>query len=353
MKARRYLIAVAVLVPASLVADLAQQHSATFILSALAVVPLAGLLGRATEQLALHSGPQVGGLLNATFGNAAELIIGLLLVFRGELDVVRASITGSIIGNLLLVLGAAFLAGGIRQKDVRFPAQAASTLVASMALAVAGILMPTVYAASAAHATDFRRETISVAVGAVLIALYVANLIFSLVTHTDTFRSEPYEEEGLPAWSRRAALLALAGAGVLVAFESELLVGALEPTVRAWGVSKIWVGMILVPIVGNAAEHSTAVLLALKGKVDIAIDIAVGSSAQIALLVAPLLVFAGALSGNHLQLVVTPFEVTAVAVSVAVVAFLVQDGRTNWLEGVQLLGLYTILAVAGFFLGRP
>ncbi|HZQ28046.1 MAG TPA: calcium/proton exchanger [Acidimicrobiales bacterium] len=352
MKARGYLVAVAVLVPASIAADLAHQHSATFILSALAVVPLAGLLGRATEELALSTGPQVGGLLNATFGNAAELIIGLLLVLRGELDVVRASITGSIIGNLLLVLGASFFAAGLRRKEVCFPAQAASTLVASMALAVAGILMPTIYA-GAAHATDFRRESISVVVGAVLIALYAANLIFSLVTHTDTFGAEPHADEGPPTWSKRAALLGLAGAGVLVAFESDLLVGALEPTVRAWGVSKIWVGMILVPIVGNAAEHSTAVLLALRGKIDVSIAIAVGSSAQIALLVGPLLVFAGALSGNHLQLVVTPFEVTAVAVSVAVVGFLVQDGRTNWLEGVQLLGLYAILAVAGFFLGRP
>jgi Ca2+:H+ antiporter len=351
---RGFVVAIAVLVPASVVADVSHNQTLTFVLSALAVVPLAGLLGHATEQLALHTGPQVGSLLNATFGNAAELIIGLLLVFKGELDVVRASITGSIIGNLLLVLGASFFAAGLRRKDVRFSAQAASTLVASMALAVGAILMPTIYAnAAGVRATDFRRESISIAVGIVLVGLYAANLLFSLVTHTDTFRSEPYEDEGPPAWSPRLALGALAAAGILVAFESELLVGALGPTVQAWGVSKIWVGLILVPIVGNAAEHSTAVLLALKGKTDIAIGIAVGSSAQIALLVGPLLVFAGALSGNHFQLVVTPFELAAIAISVAVVALLVQDGRTNWLEGVQLLGLYGILAVASFYLGQP
>jgi Ca2+:H+ antiporter len=281
------------------------------------------------------------------------LIIGLILVARNELAVVRASITGSIIGNLLLVLGASFFAGGLRRKEMRFSAQAATTLVASMALAVAGILMPTIYS-TAAHATEFRREAISLAVGVVLVCLYAATLVFSLVTHVDVFRTvgeEGHQPE--PAtWTVRRSVLWLAASGLLVGFVSELLVGSLEPTVQAWGLSKIWVGLILVPIVGNAAEHSTAVMLALKGKVEIAIDIAVGSSAQIALLVGPLLVFAGAVTGNHLQLVITPFEVAAVALAVAVVALIVLDGRTNWLEGVQLMGLYLIMAVAGFFLGK-
>ncbi|MDQ1446092.1 MAG: Ca2+:H+ antiporter [Acidimicrobiaceae bacterium] len=341
---------VAVLVPAAIAADVAGSTTATFVVSALAVVPLAGILGQATEQLAIHAGPRVGGLLNATFGNAAELIIGLLLVARGELDVVRASITGSILGNLLLVLGAAFLAGGLRRKELLFSPQAASTLVASMALAVAGILMPTLYAHTA-RSTEFREETVSMVVGAVLIALYVASLFFSLVTHTDVFRPAAEEEE-TATWTVRRAVLWLAVSGALVGLVSELLVGALEPTVEAWGLSKIWVGLILVPIVGNAAEHSTAVLLAMKGKAEIAIDIAVGSSAQIALLVAPLLVFAGALFGHHLHLVFTTFEVSAMATAVAVVALLVQDGRTNWLEGGQLVGLYAIVGSAAFFLGK-
>jgi Ca2+:H+ antiporter len=344
---------VAVLVPVSVVADVAGATTLTFVLSALAVVPLAGILGTATEELAIHAGPRVGGLLNATFGNAAELIIGLLLVAKGELEVVRASITGSILGNLLLVLGAAFLAGGLRRKELHFSAQAASTLVASMALAVAGILMPTLYAHTG-NSTEFREETVSVVVGVFLIVLYAASLIFSLVTHVDVFRpvGEEDGEDEVATWTVRRSMFWLAVAGGLVGLESEFLVGALEPTVAQWGLSKVWVGLILVPIVGNAAEHSTAVLLALKGKAEIAIDIAVGSSAQIALLVAPLLVFAGAAFGHHLHLVFTTFEVAAIGISVAVVSLLVQDGRTNWLEGSQLIGLYAIVGSAAFFLGK-
>lgn len=348
----RLLVAlVAVLVPAAVIADVANATTATFVLSALAVVPLAGILGTATEELALHAGPRVGGLLNATFGNAAELIIGLLLVAKGELAVVEASITGSILGNLLLVLGAAFLAGGLRRKELHFSAPAASALVASMAVAVAAFLMPTLYARTA-QSSEFREEAVSLIVAAVLVAMYAAGLVFSLVTHTDIFRPEGEETTEEPTWTVRRALFWLAVAGGLVGFVSELLVGALEPTVEASGMSKIWVGLILVPIVGNAAEHSTAVMLALKGKVEIAIDIAVGSSAQIALLVAPILVFAGALFGHHLHMVVSPFELAALAVSVAVVSLQVQDGRTNWLEGVQLVGLYAIIAAAAFFLGK-
>jgi Ca2+:H+ antiporter len=343
---------VALLVPAAVIARLADSSTATFVLSALAVVPLAGILGTATEELALHAGPRVGGLVNATFGNAAELIIGLLLVAKGELAVVEASITGSILGNLLLVLGAAFLAGGLRRKELRFSAPAASALVASMTLAVAALLMPTLYARTALS-SEFREEAVSLIVAGVLVAMYAAGLVFSLVTHTDVFRPEGESDVEEPTWTVRRALFWLAVAGGLVGVVSELLVSALEPTVEASGLSKIWVGLILVPIVGNAAEHSTAVMLALKGKVEIAIDIAVGSSAQIALLVGPILVFAGALFGHHLHMVVSPFELAAIAIAVAVVSLQVQDGRTNWLEGAQLLGLYVIIAVAAFFLGKP
>jgi Ca2+:H+ antiporter len=353
-KFRLLVVLVAVMVPAAVIARLADATTPTFVLSALAVVPLAGILGDATEELSIHAGPRVGGLLNATFGNAAELIIGLLLVAKGELAVVEASITGSILGNLLLVLGASFLAGGLRRKELRFSAAAATTLVASMTIAVAGLLMPTLYTRTA-NASEFRQEAVSILVAAVLVLIYAASLVFSLITHTDVFRPTPDDQAAeveQATWSVRRSLASLAVAGALVGVMSELLVGALEPTVASWGLSKIWVGLILVPIVGNAAEHSTAVMLALKGKVDIAIDIAVGSSAQIALLVGPLLVFAGALFGHHLHMVVSPFEVAAIALSVAVVALLVLDGKTNWLEGVQLVGLYGIIAVAAFFLGK-
>lgn len=349
---RWMLAGVAVLVPASLLAKASGNEVVVFVLAAAAVVPLAGLLGAGTEELSLHAGPRIGGLLNATFGNAAELIIGLLLVARGEVEVVRASITGSILGNLLLVLGAAFLAGGVGREHLAFSSRAASALAASMALAVAGVLMPSIYAHTE-HVTAFRLESVSVAVAVVLAAVYAASLVFSLVTHTDALRSAgAHPEEGPPSWSRRAALAVLAAAGLLVGLESELLVGALEPTVESVGVSKLWVGLILVPIVGNAAEHSTAVLMAMKGKGDVALEIAMGSSAQIALLVTPILVFAGLLFGHQLTLVFSTFELGAIALAVAVVALLCLDGRSDWLEGTQLLGLYAILAVTSFYLGK-
>jgi Ca2+:H+ antiporter len=338
----------AVLVSASVVAWVIGSHSATFGLAALAMIPLAGLLGDATEDLAVHAGPRVGGLLNATFGNAAELIIGVFLVAKGEISVVRASITGSIVGNLLLVLGASFFAGGLRHRELRFSAQAAGVGVASMSLAVAGVLMPSIYA-SGEHVTAFRIETVSVGVSVVLLALYAASLVFSL-TGAESVAGAPPDEA--PRWSSAKALTVLAVTGSVLAFESELLVGALEPTVRSLGLSRLWVGLILVPIVGNAAEHSTAVRAAMKEQTDLALQIAVGSSAQVALVVTPLLVFAGLPFGHHLTLSFSPFDIGAIALSVAVVAFIVLDGRSNWLEGSQLLGVYLILAVTSFYLGQ-
>jgi Ca2+:H+ antiporter len=321
-----------------------------FVLAAAGVVPLAGLLGEGTEQLAAMTGPRIGGLLNASLGNAAELIIGVSLVARGELEVVRASITGSIVGNLLLVLGLAFFIGGLKRRELRFSAQAASTHVVSMALAVIGVVMPTVFARGV-DSTHFREESVSIAVAVVLIALYAASLVFSLVTHSDAFRGEYLDEE--PAtWTMPSALVVLGIAAVLIAVESELLVGALEHAVDALGLSPFWIGMILVPVVGNAAEHSTAVLAASKGKGDLALDIAVGSSAQVALLVTPLLVFAGLLWNHDLTLVFTGFEVAALIGAVVVVALISLDGKTNWLEGAQLLGLYAIIAIAAFYIGK-
>ena len=353
MKLPRWMIvSTALLVPASLVAEVAGQETATFLLAAAAVVPLAGLLGRATEELAIHAGPRIGGLLNATLGNAAELIIGVLLVSRGELEVVRASITGSILGNLLLVLGAAFLIGGLRHRELRFSAQAASTHVVSMALAVAGVVLPTVFEKTT-HAEHFRIEAVSVAVAVVLLALYVASLIFSLVTHSDAFGTTDLIEHETATWTARQALIVLGVAAVLVAVESELLVGALEHTVETLHLSKVWVGLILVPVVGNAAEHSTAILVARKKKADLALDIAVGSSAQVALLITPLLVFTGLAFGHDLTLVFTNFELAALTVAVVVVAIISLDGRTNWLEGSQLVGLYLILAMSSFFISKP
>ncbi|MHB8669317.1 MAG: calcium/proton exchanger [Acidimicrobiales bacterium] len=334
-------------------ADAAGWREATFLTAAAAVIPLAALLGRATEELTRHSGPRIGGLLNATFGNAAELIIGVALVARGEVAIVRASLTGSILGNLLLVLGAAFFAGGLRHRELRFSSRAASTHVVTMALAVAGLLMLSFYAQSQ-HSTEHRIEVVSGAVAAILVIVYIAGLVFSQVTHADPFGEDPTPPEaGGRGWSLRRAAIVLAVVGVVVAVESELLAGAVEQAVSALGVSRLWLGLILVPIVGNAAEHATAVIVARKGKADLALEIAAGSSAQIALLVTPLLVMVGALVGHPLVLVFSPFELGALALAVALVALISLDGSTNWLEGAQLLALYAILASTSFYLGRP
>jgi len=350
VRGRITVLAAAALVPASVVARVVDSRSATFGLAAFAMIPLAGLLGDATEELAAQAGPRVGGLLNATFGNAAELIIGVFLVAKGEISVVRACITGSIVGNLLLVLGASFFAGGLRHRDLRFSAQAAGVGVASMSLAVAGVLMPSIYSRGE-HVTAFRIEAVSVGVSVVLLALYAASLVFSL-TGAGSGAGAPSAAPSPRGWSSAKALTILAVSGALVAVESELLVGALESTVRSLGLSRLWVGLILVPIVGNAAEHSTAVRAALKEQTDLALQIAVGSSAQVALVVTPLLVFAGLPFGHHLTLSFSPFDIGAIALSVAVVAFIVLDGRSNWLEGSQLLGVYVILAVTSFYLGQ-
>jgi len=347
VKASWAVIGAAVAVPVSLLSLLFPSEPARFALAAAAMIPLAGLLGDATEELAIHAGPRVGGLLNATFGNAAELIVGIFLVADGELEVVRASITGSIIGNLLLVLGAAFFAGGLRFKELRFSAAAAGTGVASMAIAAAGVLMPAIYARGA-HPTEFRIEAVSIAVAVVLLIMYVASLIFTLITHPET-EAAGYPEE-TATMSVRGAMTLLAVSGALVALEAEILTNALEPTVQSLGLSRLWVGLILVPIVANAAEHSTAVRAAMRRKTDLAVSIAVGSSTQVALVVTPLLVFAGLAFGHHLHLDFTAFDISAIALSVVVVALVTYDGSTNWLEGAQLMAVYAILAITSFYL---
>jgi Ca2+:H+ antiporter len=349
VKDRWALIGALVLVPASLASLLFASEPVRFTLAAAAMIPLAGLLGDATEELAAHAGPRVGGLLNATFGNAAELIVGIFLVAKGEIAVVRASITGSIIGNLLLVLGVSFFAGGLRHKELRFSAPAASSGVASMAIATAGVLMPALYARGA-HPTEFRIEAVSIGVAIVLLVMYAASLVFALVTHPEEQGADAGEPE-TATMSVRAAMLLLAVSGALVALESEILVSALESTVKSAGLSRLWVGLILVPVVANAAEHSSAVRAAMRRKADLTVAIAVGSSTQVALVVAPILVFAGLAFGHHLHLDFTPFDISAIALGVVLVAFVSYDGRTNWLEGAQLIAVYVILAVTSFYVG--
>lgn len=337
-----------VFVPIAIVLELVHGDPlAIFFTSAIAILPLAGLIGHATEDLAARTGSQIGGLLNATFGNMTEMIIAFFLILEGQLEVVKASITGSIIGNVLLVLGLAFLVGGWNRPEQQFNRTSAGLHSASLVIAVVGLLMPALFALTP-EATSFRTEAVSIGVSVILLVTYAAMLFFSLKTHRSFFRSD--FDHGEPKWSLRGAAGLLAGATVFVALMSEFLVGALEPTVEQLGLSKLFVGLIIVPIVGNAAEHSSAIFLAAKNKMDISIEIAIGSSTQIALFVAPALVFASLAVGHPMDFIFSGFEIAAVAFSSAILGFIALDGRSNWLEGLQLLAAYAIMAVSFFFL---
>jgi Ca2+:H+ antiporter len=337
-----------VLVPIAIALELIHANPvAIFVVAGLAILPLAGQIGHATEELAGHSGPQVGGLLNATFGNVTELIIATFLVAEGQIEIVKASITGSIIGNVLVVLGLAFLLGGWTRPEQRFNRLSAGVHSTSLVIAVVALLMPALFSFTGG-ASAFRTEAVSIGVSVVLLGVYALSLLFSFKTHRALFRTS--FEHARPHWSVRRSVGVLGGATVLVALMSEFLVGALEHTVETLGVSELFVGLIVVPLVGNAAEHSSAVLLAMKDKMDTSIEIAIGSSTQIALFIAPLLVFISLALGHPMDFVFTEIEIAAVAFSSIVLGFIALDGRSNWIEGIQLLGAYLIMAVSFFFL---
>lgn len=324
-----------------------------FLAAALAIIPLAGLMGQATEELAKHLGAAWGGLLNATFGNATELIIGLFALHEGLIDLLRASIVGSIIGNLLLVLGASILAGGIKHKVQTFnqdqaESQAINLLLATLSLAVPAIFATQYHQFNSPNNPDV--EYLSLGVSGILLVVYIASLFFSLRTHEALFRAHSEAEEETPVWSKRTALGVLAAATALVAFESEFLVSSVQGAARGLGMNQIFIGVIIVAIIGNAAEHSTAIIMALKNKMDITITIAIGSSTQIAMFVAPVLVFASLLLHHPMTYIFSVPELTAIAVSVIITAFIAGDGKSHWLEGAQLLAAYAIIALAFFFL---
>jgi Ca2+:H+ antiporter len=337
-----------VLVPVAVALELAGGNElAIFLTSAAAILPLAGLIGRSTEQLAVHTGPRIGGLVNATFGNVTELIIAVFLILDDKTEVVKASLTGSILGNLLLVLGLSFLLGGLRHSEQHYNANAASVHSTSLVLAVTGLLMPALFALGSNGDDLLQREVVSGIVAAVLIALYIAALAFTLVTHEHLFRTPSEGEEA--AWSRRRAIGMLVVSTALVALMAEFLVGSLEPAIEDLGLSEFFVGLIVIPIIGNAAEHSSAVLFALRDKVDVTLEIAIGSSTQIALFVAPALVFISLAVGHPMDFIFSTFEVAAVALSTVLVFMISSDGRSNWLEGAQLTGAYVIMAISFFF----
>jgi Ca2+:H+ antiporter len=323
-----------------------------FLSAGLAIIPLAGLLGRATEHLTSHVGAGIGALLNASLGNAAELIIALVALREGLHDVVKASLTGSIIGNILLVLGVAMFAGGMKYERQKFNQTAAGMGASLLLLAAVGLIIPALFHFTAADRGVAIERELSLTISFILFAIYVASLLFTLKTHRHLFTGDAHNASDLgeQPWTRGASITVLTVVACLVALMSEMLVGAMEPASHQLGLTQVFVGVILVALVGNAAEHSTAVMMALKNKMDLAYGIAVGSSLQIALLVAPLLVFASYLLGAPLDLIFTPFEVAAVTISVLSVGFVAMDGESNWMEGVMLVGVYLMLAIAFFFL---
>jgi Ca2+:H+ antiporter len=337
-------------VPASIVFN--YLHSSpllVFFTACIGVLPLAKLMGDATESLAERTGPTIGGLLNATFGNAAELIIAIVALRAGLVDLVKASITGSILGNLLLILGLAFIAAGGKHHVVRFNRNNAGMSAAMLALATVGLVFPAVFHAVHPGPLEGPELRLSELVAGILILTYLGSLLFSLRTHRALFGGGDHPAVE-PRWRFGASvlILALATAGVVV--ESEILVHSVEAVTAQLGWSEMFLGLVIVPIIGNAAEHATAVVVARKGQVDLAEQIALGSSTQVALLVAPLLVFVGLGFGADMNLVFPLFEVAALAVSTMVIAIITLDGETHWFEGLQLLAVYGMIAAAAFFI---
>ncbi|HEX2653450.1 MAG TPA: calcium/proton exchanger [Xanthobacteraceae bacterium] len=327
-----------------------ERHLLVFSASALAILPLAGWMGRATEQLADRLGEGVGGLLNATFGNAAELIIALVALHAGLHDVVKASIAGSIIGNVLLVLGAAMLAGGLGRSEQHFNAAGARSQATMLMLAAITLVLPAAFQV-AAGTTAESLSRLSVSISIVLLLVYLLYLVFTLVTHSALFVGPYHEDQKEADTSVYQSAAVLAGATAGIVWMSEILVGAIEPTAHEFGLSNVFVGVFVVAILGNAAEHATAIAAALKDRMDLSLSIAIGSSVQVALFVAPVLVIASFfVGGAPMDLAFQAGLVLMVLLSALITAQVAGDGRSDWLKGLQLLAVYLVFALTYFFL---
>lgn len=325
-----------------------------FVVSAVAIVPLAGWIGKATEHLAADMGPGVGGLLNATFGNAAELIIALFALSKGLTGIVKASITGSIIGNALLVLGFSAVAGGMSRQSQRFNVTAVRVSATTLLLATVALMTPTVFHITArmrpAGWSRAAEQHLSLAIGIILLIAYAALLTFSLKTHAQLFAGPNQRDEKECHWSKKKSIVVLLAATILAALMSEFLVATIETARQQLGLTETFVGIVIVATIGNAAEHTTAVMSALKNKMDLTLNIAIGSSLQIALFVAPVLMFASYLFGTPMDFEFSMPEIFSVGFAVLVVAQMCGDGESNWLEGALLLSVYAVLAVLFYFL---
>lgn len=355
----KFIYLLLILVPVSLVMDLADLggHSAIFITSALGMIPLAALLGRATEAVAVYTGPKIGALLNATLGNAAELIIVIIALNEGLFDVVKASIAGSIIGNILVVLGASILFGGLRNGTQTFDVGISRINATMMTLAVVAIMIPAVFdrGSGDVHLSLHDVEHLSDGVAVVMIVLYALYLLYTLRGNNDTpdtvvAEGRAVEEEThANHMSLPMAIGLLAGSTIAIVVMSELLVGAIEPTAKDWGLSELFIGVMLVPLIGNVAEHLVAVQMAIKNKMDLSLGVAVGSSIQVALFVTPVVVFAGIILDKQITLVFNNFELAALIGATLIAVFVSNDGESNWLEGAMLLAVYAMLGFAFYF----
>ncbi len=351
---KKPIAALLVFIPIALLAEFGKWGGLwVFALSAVGVIPLAGYIGESTEALAERTGPKIGGLLNATLGNAAELIITLVAIREGLLDLVKASITGSIIGNLLLVLGMAMVYGGIKNGVQRFDRKQASNNAILLVLLVVALVIPSVFSHSIGPETSVEVEALSLGVSVVMIVLYGLGVVYTLVSARSpiTYESTTVpQNHNAPHWGVKQALAVLAVSTVGVVFMSELLVGAVETVTSSLGLSEFFLGIILIPIVGNVAEHLVAVQVAGRNHMDLSVEVAVSSSLQIALFVAPLLVFVSLLMGHPLTLVFNQFELLALVGGVLIAALVSADGESSWLEGAALLAVYLILGIAFFML---
>ncbi|QYE98917.1 calcium/proton exchanger [Paraclostridium sordellii] len=346
MKILKYLL---IFIPISIIGEFMHlPPTVMFVLAALSIIPLAGLMGEATEEISFYTGPKIGGFLNATFGNATELIISFFALKAGLFDVVKASIAGSVIGNILLVLGASMLFGGLKHKNQTFNKKVIEVSSSMLLFAVIGLCIPAIFTHTInPKLLNTRYEGLSIVVAIIMFAIYILSLVFSFITHKDIY-SIAHEEEGSAKWSLKKSIIILAIATTLIAIESEFLVSGVDSITATLGLSEFFVGIILIPVIGNAAEHSTAIVMAMKNKIDVSVEIAVGSSLQIILFVGPVLIFLSLLF-TPMSIVFNQFELVSLIVSVLIVNRVASDGESNWLEGVQLLSVYLIIA-AGFFI---
>jgi Ca2+:H+ antiporter len=344
----KYVTALLAFVPISIVGSLLHwDDRLVFFGAALGIVPLAWVLGKATEELAARTGPRVGGLLNATLGNAAELIITMFAVREGLIELVKASITGSILGNLLLVLGLSVLVGGLRNGTQSFDRSEAGLHATMMVLALIALIIPSIFG----HAIEVENvpgvEWLSLGVALVMIVIYALSLVFSFVSASGKVLVQAHVEA---TWSLRRSVTVLVATALFVAWLSEILVSTVEPVVESLGVTEFFLGVILIPVVGNVAEHLVAAQAAWKNSMNLSLAISFGSSMQIALFVAPLLVFVSLAMGHPLTLIFNQFELLALGAAAGIAGLISLDGESNWLEGAQLLAVYAIVALAFFFL---